>query len=67
MIYLIQEETTAFTLGITTRKEIKGYYECDTEEEVNKFCKNKTKELKGTYDKDRLDKTYSYKQLSKLD
>ena len=67
MIYLIQEETTVFTLGITTRSEIKGYYECDSEEEVKEFCKNKTKEIKGTYDKNRLDKIYSYKQLSKLD
>lgn len=43
MIYLIQEETTLFTLGITTRTEIKG-----------------------TYNKDRMDKRYFYKELSKL-
>lgn len=66
MIYLIQEETTLFTLGITTRTEMKGYYECDSEEEVKEFCKNKTKEIKGTYNKDRMDKTYFYKELSKL-
>lgn len=66
MIYLIQEETIAFTLGITTRSEIKGYYECDSEEEVKEFCKNKTKEIKGTYNKDRMDKRYFYKELSKL-
>ena len=66
MIYLIQEETTFFTLGITTRTEIKGYYECDNEEEVREFCKNKTKEIKGTYDENRIDKVYFYKELSKL-
>ncbi len=66
MIYLIQEETTIFTLGVTTKCEIKGYYECDNEEEVKEFCKNKTKEIKGTYDENRIDKAYFYKELSKL-
>ncbi|WP_133017110.1 hypothetical protein [Clostridium cuniculi] len=66
MIYLIQEETTLFTLGITTRTKIKGYYECNSEEEVKEFCKKKTKAIKGTYNKDRMDKIYSYKEISKL-
>lgn len=66
MIYLIQEETTIFMLGITTRTEVKGYYECDSEEEVKEFCKNKTKEIKGTYNEDKIDKIYSYKEISKL-
>ena len=66
MIYLIQEETTGYIFGITTRSEIKGYYECDNEELVKEFCKNKTEEIKGTYGEDRMYKTYSYKELSKL-
>lgn len=66
MIYLIQEKTTLFTLGTTIRNEIKGYYECDNEEEVKEFCKKKTKEIKGTYNNDKIEKTYFYEELSKL-
>lgn len=66
MIYLIKEETTAYMMGTSTRTEIKGYYECDNEEEVKEFCKNKTKEIKGTYNEDRMDKTFYYKKLNKL-
>ncbi|MBW6408997.1 hypothetical protein [Clostridium weizhouense] len=66
MIYLIQEETTLFTFGTTIRTKISGYYECDNEEDVKEFCENKTKEIKGTYNEDRMCKTYIYKELSKL-
>lgn len=66
MIYLIKEETTTYMMGTSTRTEIKGYYECDNEEEVKEFCKNKTKEIKGTYNEDRMDKTFYYKKLNKL-
>ncbi|WP_252225291.1 MULTISPECIES: hypothetical protein [unclassified Clostridium] len=50
IIYLIQEERTVFMMGVTTRLEVKGYYQCDNEKEVKEFCSNKTKEIKGSYD-----------------
>lgn len=66
MMFLVQEETTIYTMGFHTRIEVKGYYECDNEEEVKKFCKDKTEEIKSTYDNDRMDKTYTYKRIEKL-
>lgn len=66
MIYLIQEERTVFMMGVTTKLKVKGYYQCDNEKEVKEFCSDKTKEIKGSYDEDRMCKTYIYKELSKL-
>lgn len=66
MIYLIKEETTVFMMGRDTRTIIKGYYNCDNENDVENFCKKKTEEFKGTYDEDRMDKTFYYELLNEL-
>lgn len=66
MVYLIKEEITTFTMGVHTKTIILGYIESDNEEEVKLFCKNKTLEIKGSYDSDRIDKTYIYEKISKL-
>lgn len=66
MIYLIKEEVTVFSINIRTKTKTLGYYECDQEEKVNDYCRNKTEKLKGTYDEDRMDKIVYYEELIKL-
>ena len=66
MIYLIIEETTVYMMEVSTRQDIKGYYKCSSKEDVEEFCKVKTKELKGTYDDKKMDKVIIYKELNKL-
>lgn len=66
MVYLIREEKTIYLHGMSVRSKVIGYYECDNEEEVIDYCKKKTKELKGTYDEDRMIVEYVYKKIDKL-
>ena len=66
MFYLIKEETTVFALDTDSTAENKWFYECSSKEYVKDFCKLKTKEIEGTYDVNRMSKTYIYNELSKL-
>lgn len=66
MIYLISEETTVYTNGVNVKSKVLGYHECNTIDEVKEFCNNKTKELQGTYDSNKMDKTIIYEKLEKI-
>jgi hypothetical protein len=67
MNYLIKEETNMFTSSrVITKIKNLGNYEFDNEQEVNDYCRNKTRELKGTYDEDKFDKVIYYEELTKL-
>lgn len=65
MVYLIKEETNMFTsLRVITKIRNIENYECNSEQEVLEYCRNKTKSLKGTYDEDKFDKVFYYEELN---
>lgn len=66
MVYLIYEQTVEFTPKLKITEKLKGYYECETEEDVKVFCDNETEELKETYDIRNKGKVLYYKQVKNL-
>lgn len=66
MIYLIKKETTIFTPFIDIKEKDIGYYECENEDDVITYCKNKEEEEYGTYDEDVMSESYYYIKLAKL-
>lgn len=64
--YLIIEETTVFNFGTSRKEKVIGYFKANNEEEARTFCDNKTEALKGTYNENRVDKRYIYKEIEEI-